>query len=99
MINVGIIITERYQASSVFMAVDLIIAANFAAREYFNISERLFNYQLIGLRGKAKAYSGNQISGLIKIQNCDRPDIVILPGAFEAVLDYKEIGTLLTKMP
>jgi len=98
LINVGIIITERCEASSVFMAVDLIIAANFCARKYFNSSERLFNYQLIGLKESAKAYNGKQINGLVNIQDCARPDVIILPGAFEAVLDHQQAGTLLAEM-
>jgi len=99
LINIGIVVTERCQASGVFMAIDLIIAANFAARKYFNNSERLFNYQLIGLGRRATAYNGNQITDLVKIQDCARPDVVILPGAFEAVLDHQQMDILLKKIP
>jgi len=98
LITIGIIITERCQASSVFMAVDLIIAANFSARKYFNSAKRLFNYQLIGLTASAKAYNGNQITGLTTIEECARPDVVILPGAFEAVLSHQQAGVLLADM-
>ncbi len=98
MINIGIVVTERCQASSIFMTIDLLIAANFSAMKYFNAETPLFNYQLIGLKSKQQSYGGNTIGDLVKIQNYDRPDIVILPGAFEAILTCQQSQALLNKM-
>lgn len=99
MLNVGIVVNERCQASSVFAVVDLIIAANYTLRRYFDTSSPLFRYQLIGLKGSARAYNGSQIGSVTKIQDCERPDIVILPGAFESVLTSSYSQRQLAKMP
>jgi len=98
MINVGIIVNERCQASSVYSAVDLIIAANFALKHYLNEDKPLFSYQLIGISSKAQAYNGHVLSGLTKIQECDRPDLVILPGAFESVLSSAHAKKLIANL-
>ncbi len=98
MLNVGIVVNERCQASSVFAVTDLIIAANYTLRRYFDTSTPLFNYQLIGLKGSAQAYNGSQIGSVTKIQDCERPDIVILPGAFESVLSLSHSQKQLAKM-
>ena len=98
MINVGIIVNERCQASSVYSAVDLIIAANFALKHYLDDDRPLFSYQLIGISNKAQAYNGHMLSGLVKIQDCDRPDLAILPGAFESVLSSAHAKKLIAKM-
>lgn len=98
MIKVGIIVNERCQASSVYSAVDLILAANFALNHYFNDDKPLFSHQLIGLKSKAQAYNGHFISGLVKIQECERPDLAILPGAFESVLEAAHAKKLLDRM-
>ena len=58
----------------------------------------MFNYQLIGLKGRAKAYNGCEIGPLVKLQECERPDIVILPGAFESILTPTHSQQLLDKL-
>jgi len=97
-ITIGIVINERCQASSVFAVTDLLIAANFTLQRYFATPAPLSNYQLIGLKSNTRAYNGSQIGPAVKIQNCERPDIVILPGAFESVLTPSHAQKLLTKM-
>ncbi len=98
MLNVAIVVNERCQASSVFAVSDLIIAANYTLQRYFGTSTPLFNYQLIGLKTSVHAYNGSQIGSITKIQDCKRPDIVILPGAFESVLTPPHTQELLAKM-
>jgi len=98
MIRVGIVVTERCQASSVYTVVDLLIAANYAALEYCASTSPIFTYQLIGLKGRAEAYNGNLISSITKIEETNRPDIVILPGAFESVLNTAQSQMQLSKM-
>jgi len=98
LLNVGIVVNERCQASSVFAVTDLLIAANYALSKYFDTRASLFNYQLIGLKGSVQAYNGSQIGPVIKIQDCKRPDIVILPGAFESILTPSHSQKLLDKM-
>ena len=99
MIDVGIIVNDRCQASSVFAVTDLLMAANYTLRRYFEVESTLFRYQLIGLKTKVQAYNGSQIDCVVKIQDCKRPDLVILPGAFESVLTPSHAKALLTKMP
>jgi len=98
MIHIGVVVTERCQASSVYTVVDLIIAANFAAQKYCASTSPAFTYQLIGLRGRAEAYNGNLISSISKIEETNRPDIVILPGAFESVLSAAQSQKQLSRM-
>jgi len=74
------------------------MAANFAAQKYFDMTPTLFSYQLIGLTRKVRAYNGCQIDSVTKIQECSRPDIVILPGAFESVLTPAKSRELLDSM-
>jgi len=97
-LNVGIVVNERCQASSVFAVTDLLIAANYTLNRYFETSEPLFNYQLMGLKGSVQAYNGIQIGSVAKIQDCKRPDVLILPGAFESILAASHAQKLLTKM-
>jgi len=98
LLNVGIVVNERCQASSVFAVTDLLIAANYTLRRYFDTQTPLFNYQLIGFKGTVQAYNGSQIGPVIKIKGCKRPDIVILPGAFESILTPSHSQKLLDKM-
>ncbi len=98
LLNVGIVVNERCQASSVFSVTDLLIAANYALQRYFDTRASLFSYQLIGLKSSVTAYNGSVIGPIIKIRDCTRPDIVILPGAFESVLTPSHSKILLDKM-
>ena len=99
MIRIGIIVSERCQASSVFAVTDLIMAANYCLSRYFAEPTPLFSYQLIGLTESVRAYNGSDIGPAVKITTCDRPDVVILPGAFESVLEQSHCQSLLDKMP
>ena len=98
LLNVGIVVNERCQASSVFAVTDLLIAANYTLKRYFDTCAPLFNYQLIGFKGTVRAYNGSQIGPVMKIQDYKRPDIVILPGAFESILTPSHSQKLLDKM-
>ncbi len=98
MLNIGIVVNERCQASSVFAVTDLLMAANYTLKKYFEGPEPLFSYQLMGLKNRVQAYNGCHISPVMKIQDCNRPDILILPGAFESVLTPSQSQNLLTKM-
>ncbi len=98
MITVGVLVSDRCQASSVFTVTDVIIAANFMLEQYFEGAAPLFEYQLIGPKARVKAYNGCDIGPLVKIKECERPDIVILPGAFESVLTPAHTHSLLSKL-
>jgi transcriptional regulator GlxA family with amidase domain len=87
--KVAIVVTQRCQASSVFVVTDLLMAANYALSQYFNEQTPLFQYELVGLNTRTQAYNGQTISGIVPITKCQTPDIVILPGAFESVLPIK----------
>ena len=84
--KVAIVVTERCQASSVFVVTDLLMAANYALSQYFNQHTPLFEFELVGLKSRAQAYNGQTINAIVPISKCQTPDVVILPGAFEAVL-------------
>lgn len=98
MLNVGIIITDRCQASSVFTVVDMLIAANFAATQRLAESEPPFDSRLLGLQTKATSYNGCALMPLEPLANIQRPDILILPGAFEAVLEKDHADKILSRL-
>lgn len=99
MINVAIVVNDRCQASSVFTVIDLILAANFAYQNYFNGKTPLFSHQLVGLTETIHAYNGSPIGPVVQLEVAAKPDIVILPGAFESVLPLSQSQHLLAKMP
>lgn len=96
--NVGIIVTERCQASSVFTIVDLLIAANFAATQFLGRQAPPFEITLIGLRAREQAYNGYAVAPLVDASRCRKPDIVLLPGAFEAVAPPQAVVKLLSRL-
>ncbi len=96
--KVAIVVTERCQASSIFVVTDLLMAANYALSQYFNNNTPLFQYELVGLSTRSKAYNGQTITGLVPISKCQTPDIVILPGAFESVLPVHQTQKQLTAL-
>ena len=96
--SVGIIVTPRCQASSVYLITDLLLAANFAATTFLGAATPPFDIQLIGLKNKESAYNGCVVSPLSHTDHCLRPDIVLVPGAFEAVLRQDTIEQLLQDM-
>lgn len=98
MIRIGIVVTERCQASSVLTMVDMLIAANFAATQLLGQPQPPFQYRLLGLRTKATAYNGCVLGPIERLADSPRPDIVLLPGAFEAVLPPEQMDTLLSRL-
>ena len=98
MVSVGIIVTERCQASSVFTIVDMLVAANFAATQLLGESEPPFNLRLLGLRTKATSYNGCALMPLEPLAHVQRPDILLLPGAFEAVLEKDHADKILSRL-
>ncbi len=96
--RVGIVVTERCQASSLHTTIDLIIAANYAFQSYFSSSTPLFQYEVIGLKTSTKAYSGSVVCGITPITKYKRPEIVILPGAFESILTADQAKSQLSKL-
>lgn len=97
MTTIGIIVTERCQASSVFTLVDFLIAANFAATELLTDNAPPFSFQLLGLSSRETAYNGCTVAPIHDAGHCPRPDIALLPGAFEAVLPETFMARLLTR--
>lgn len=98
MISIGIVVTERCQASSVFTIVDMLIAANFAATQLLGEAEAPFESRLLGLRAKATAYNGCAMMPLEPLARSPRPDILLLPGAFEAILAEGHVEKLLSRL-
>ena len=96
--TVGIVVTERCQASSVFTVVDLLMAANFAATEFLAGDATPFAWRLLGLQAQATAYNGCSVRPIDPIGECSRPDIVLVPGIFEAVLSVSHMKKLLLRL-
>lgn len=96
--TVGVIVTPRCQASSVFTIIDLFIAANFAAGTLLGETSPPFDVKLIGLRTRETAYNGHTLTPLQPLELSERPDIVLLPGAFESVLPGPEVTRLLARL-
>jgi len=95
MSKIAIFVTEKCQASSVHTVLDILIAANHVAKTFLGLSDPPFEVQLIGLKKKVKAYNLSFIDNIKPIQHASIPDIVILPGAFEAVVSEREIRVCL----
>ncbi len=89
--KISIFVTEKCQASSIHTILDILIAANHVAKAYLGLNEAPFKVQLIGIKKKVKAYNLSYIDNIQPIKNDDAPDILILPGAFEAVATESEI--------
>ena len=98
MISVGIVVTERCQASSVFTIVDLLIAANFAVTQLLGEPQVAFESRLLGLGKKATAYNGCAMTPIQPLAHITRPDLLLLPGAFEAILAEEQVETLLSRL-
>jgi transcriptional regulator GlxA family with amidase domain len=97
LLNISIVVTEQCQASSIHTILDLFIAANHVAKRYLGLKQAPFNVQLVGIKKKVKTYNMSSIDNIQPIQQASKPDIVILPGAIEAVATEQEIRTCLDK--
>lgn len=93
--KIAILVTEKCQASSIHTVLDILIAANHVAKSYFRTSEPPFKIQLIGVKKKVKAYNASFIENIQPIEQAETPDLVILPGAFEAVATEAEVRGIL----
>lgn len=96
--TIAIVVTERCQASSVFAMIDMLIAANYGACEFLGESSRPFEPMLIGLHAKETAYNGYTVTPLTHANQCQRADVVLIPGAFEAVLPETKVTDLLVRL-
>lgn len=90
MTNICVLVTEKCQASSVHTILDILIAANHVAKAYLRADQSPFRFELIGLQEKVQAYNRLPIENIQLIQQVRTPDIVIIPGAFEATITIKE---------
>jgi transcriptional regulator GlxA family with amidase domain len=93
--KIAIFVTEKCQASSVHTVLDILIAANHVAKGYLGLEASPFQIQLIGIKKKVKAYNRSYIDNIQPIQHADKPDIVILPAAFEALISESEVRACL----
>lgn len=99
MLQIAIVVTERCQASSVYTMLDMLMAANFVGARYFNTgSKPLFETKLVGLRTSERAYNGREVTQLEAALQLKKPDIALLPGAFEAVVSEQQAGNLLDQL-
>ncbi|MGB3665829.1 MAG: DJ-1/PfpI family protein, partial [Bermanella sp.] len=87
MLKVAILVTDRCQASSIHTLLDVFIAANYVAKTFMGLQKSPFNLQLVGLKKKATAYNQSAIDNVQSIQQAAQPDVLIIPGAFEATID------------
>lgn len=89
MLNVAVLVTDRCQASSIHILLDVFIAANHVAKAYLGFQKSPFNLQLVGIKKKAKAYNQSTIENVQPIEQAVQPDVLIIPGAFEAIINEK----------
>ncbi|MEP1448852.1 MAG: helix-turn-helix domain-containing protein [Paraglaciecola sp.] len=87
--NIAILVTDRCQASSIHLVLDLFIAANYIAKDNFGSDSNVFNIELVGVNKKAKAYNQTFIDGIKPIKLATRPDILIIPSVFEATINVE----------
>lgn len=88
--KISILATERCQASNIHTILDVLIAANQVAKAYLGASENPFRFELVGLNRHVTAYNRSSIDNIQLIHEVNRPDIVIIPGAFEAAITKEE---------
>jgi len=84
--KIVILVTDRCQASNIHTILDILIAANQVAKAYLGSDKSPFKFALVGLEEKVKAYNLSSIDNIQLIHKVSRPDIVIIPGAFEATI-------------
>lgn len=89
--KIAIVVTDGCQASSIHGMVDLLLAANYALRYYRQQPEKQLSVQLVGLRGREKAYNGLTIGPLTSPRSVRKPGLVIVPGAFESILSPAQV--------
>ena len=95
--HVALLVTQHCQASSVFVALDLLIAANHANKTYLKNKHQAFTFELIGSSERVLAYNGASIGELTPVEKSRRPDLLIVPGAFAATTDGKQIEKYLSQ--
>lgn len=96
--SVAIVVTERCQASSVFTIVDMLLAANYAARRFVGEAGDPFQVRLVGLHTRETAYNGYALAPLERLTHDPIPQIVLLPGAFESVLSTSQAGEAMCRL-
>lgn len=93
--SIAIVVTERCQASNIHTILDILIAANQVAKAYLGAENSPFRFKLVGLETKVTAYNRSTIDNIQLIHRVERPDIVIVPGAFEAAISKAEAAECL----
>ncbi|MCP5170208.1 MAG: helix-turn-helix domain-containing protein [Hahellaceae bacterium] len=88
--KIAILVTERCQASNIHTILDILIAANHVAKAYLGAKASPFQFELIGLEEKVSAYNRTSIDNIRLISKVNQPDIVIIPGAFEASVTVED---------
>jgi len=96
--SVAILIGDRCPASGIFAVVDTLIAANYSYRKVSGEKKDLFSFCLIGKETEYKAYNGFMISQVVPYQQVERPDILIVPGMFEATVQEKRLAEALVAL-
>jgi transcriptional regulator GlxA family with amidase domain len=89
--TIAILVTDRCQASNIHTILDILIAANQVAKGYLGSGTSPFRFSLIGLKTKVQAYNQSSIDNIQLIHRVNRPDVVIIPGAFEAAIKEEEV--------
>jgi len=95
MLTFAMIITNRCMGSGIFSVLDVITAANYLHEQ--RTGEKLLEMKLIGLKEYAYAYNGQRIGPLLPVSHIEQPDVVILPGMVEAVMDSDNMRKHLDK--
>lgn len=95
MTKIAILVTERCQASNIHIILDILIAANQVAVAFLGSRDTPIKFELIGTSSSVKAYNESSIDNIRPMQKTGRPDIVILPGAFEAAASKAEAESCL----
>ena len=95
MLKFAMIITDRCMGSGIFSVLDVISAANYLHEQ--NTGEKLLEMKLIGIKEYAYAYNGQRIGPLLPIEHIDQPDVLVLSGMVEAVMDANNMRKHLDK--
>lgn len=94
--KIAIIVTQGCQASSIHGIVDILLAAQYVLKQAN--SKQTLSFKLVGLKAKETSYSGFDMSPLTSIDKVAKPDLVIVPGAFESILTGAQISHRLARL-
>jgi transcriptional regulator GlxA family with amidase domain len=97
-LKVAVVVVDGCQASSAYSIVDILLAAQYAVQQYATSEFSGVQFKLVGLTETVQAYNQLAIGPLSLPEKMARPDVIIIPGSFEAILTKSKIKKRLKQL-